>query len=169
MIFLISRSIFKYPAQGRSSCSTLRLLYLMITWTLLLKKIKKSHFTLKGWIYHEFHIFELRDKEINVDRGDHHSYWYARLFTVPYFPWDRRDRRLCVTGGHLGWVWNRDLVGGKDSCSIDYNFQLKERVEDFKIEVHLKLMPRLLFSQVNWEGREIRKIPLGKFAVRSFF
>ena len=60
-------------------------------------------------------------------------------------------------------------MGGKDSCSIDYNSQLKERVEDFKIEVHLKLMPRLLFSQVNWEGREIRKIPLGKFAVRSFF
>ena len=32
---------------------------------------------------------------------------HGRIFTVPYFPQDRREsRRLCVTGGHLGWVSN---------------------------------------------------------------
>ena len=29
-----------------------------------------------------------------------------RLFTVPDFPHDGRDQRLCVTVGHLGWVSN---------------------------------------------------------------
>ena len=32
---------------------------------------------------------------------------HGRIFTVPYFPQDRQEsRRLCVTGGHLGWVSN---------------------------------------------------------------
>lgn len=63
-------------------------------------------------------------------------------------------------------MWNRDLVGGKDSCSIDYNSQLKERVEDFKIEVHLKLMPRLIFSGKLGRGGNTEN-PFGK--VRSTF
>jgi len=119
VIFLISRSIFKYPAQDRSSCSTLRLLYLMITWTLLLRKIKQSHFTLKWWTYHEFHIFELRGKEINVDRRDHHSYWYARLFTVPYFSM-RSSRSKTLRYGRPSWMSVESWLSGRERFLFDW-------------------------------------------------
>ena len=33
----------------------------------------------------------------------------ARLFTIPYFPWERRDRALCVTGGHLHTIIFKEL------------------------------------------------------------
>ena len=88
----------------------------MITWTLLLRKIKQSHFTLKWWTYHEFHIFELRDKEINVDRRDHHSYWYARLFTVPYFSVRSKTLRY----GQPSWMIAESWLSGRERFLFDW-------------------------------------------------
>ena len=149
MIFLISGSIFKYPAQDRSSCSTLRLLYLMITWTLLLRKIKQSHFTLKWWIYHEFHIFELRDKEINLDRGDHHSYWYARLFTVPYFSVRSKTLRY----GRPSWMSVAWVSGVPKGLSFPFSPETPDTQARMSVESWLSGRERFLFDWLQFSTK----------------
>ena len=61
----------------------------------------------------------------------------ARLFTVPYFPWDRRDRaRLTVNGGHL-------------------DFQIYQVEPGGRVKVHLKIK----IAAINGKTRSISTIP----------